>query len=53
MQKYKCVVCGYVYDPAEGDTDNDVAPGTTFEHLPVDWECPLCGVGKEEFTPED
>lgn len=51
--KYVCGVCGYVYDPAEGDPDNDIAAGTTFEALPDDWVCPLCGIGKEEFSPEE
>ena len=49
MQKYVCLVCGYVYDPAEGDPDNDIAPGTKFEDIPDDWVCPICGAGKEEF----
>jgi len=53
IMKYVCGVCGYVYDPAEGDPDNDIAAGTTFEALPDDWVCPLCGIGKDEFTPED
>ncbi len=49
MDKYVCVVCGYVYDPAEGDPDGGIAPGTAFEDIPDDWVCPLCGVGKEDF----
>lgn len=49
MKKYVCVICGYVYDPAAGDPDNGIAPGTAFEDLPADWVCPLCGVGKEDF----
>ncbi|MBN2536841.1 rubredoxin [candidate division WOR-3 bacterium] len=53
MKKYVCVVCGYVYDPAEGDPDNDVDPGTAFENLPDDWVCPVCGAGKDQFEPED
>ena len=53
MKKYTCDVCGYVYDPAAGDPDNGVAPGTSFDNLPGNWECPLCGVGKEDFSPED
>jgi len=52
MEKYKCNICGYIYDPAEGDVDNGVQPQTTFGDVPVDWTCPLCGVGKEEFSPE-
>lgn len=49
MKKYQCIVCGYVYDPAVGDPDHGIDPGTAFEELPEDWTCPLCGVGKEEF----
>ena len=51
MTKYVCKVCGYIYDPGEGDPDNGVAPGTAFEALPDDWVCPLCAVGKDEFEP--
>ncbi len=51
MKKYECEVCGYVYDPAKGDPDNGIAPGTAFEDLPDDWVCPLCGVGKDQFKP--
>ena len=49
MKKYKCNVCGYIYDPLEGDPDGGIPPGTPFEDLPGDWVCPVCGVGKEEF----
>ena len=49
--KYECEPCGYVYDPATGDPDNGIEPGTAFEDLPEDWVCPLCGAGKEEFSP--
>ncbi len=49
MNKYECLVCGYIYDPAEGDPDNGVAPGTAFENVPDDWVCPVCGVEKAEF----
>ena len=52
MQKYVCDACGYVYDPAEGDPDSGIAPGTSFDALPEDWVCPLCGVGKDQFSPE-
>ena len=51
MGKYVCDVCGYVYDPADGDPENGVDPGTSFEDLPDDWVCPECGVGKDEFSP--
>ena len=47
--KYECIICGYIYDPAEGDPDNDIAPGVSLEDLPDDWVCPLCGAGKEDF----
>jgi len=53
MKKWRCVVCSYVYDPATGDPDNGVPPGTSFENIPDDWVCPLCGAGKEEFEPAD
>lgn len=50
MAKYVCDVCGYEYDPAVGDPDNGIAAGTAFEALPEDWVCPLCGVGKDQFS---
>ena len=50
--KYQCEPCGYIYDPAEGDPDNGIAPGTAFEDLPADWVCPMCGVGKEDFSEQ-
>ena len=50
MKKYECDPFGYVYDPAEGDPDNGIAPGTAFEDLPEDWVCPICGAGKEDFS---
>lgn len=53
MKKYICIPCGYEYDPAEGDPDSGVASGTTFEDIPEDWVCPLCGVGKDMFEPID
>ena len=49
MDKWNCVVCGYVYDPEAGDEDNDIPPGTAFEDLPEDWTCPVCSVDKEAF----
>jgi rubredoxin len=51
MQKYQCTVCGYVYDPEEGDPEGGVAPGTPFEEVPEDWYCPVCGVYKNDFEP--
>ncbi len=53
MQKYVCDVCGYIYDPEEGDASSGIAPGTSFDDLPSDWLCPLCDVGKEEFSVTD
>ena len=50
--KYTCNVCGYVYDEAEGDPDNGIAPGTKWEDLSDDFACPLCGVSKDNFTGE-
>jgi rubredoxin len=49
MDKWECLVCGYVYDPAEGDSDTGIPPGTSFEALPNDWICPDCGAGKDMF----
>jgi rubredoxin len=49
MSKYRCKICGYIYDPAEGDPDGNVPPGTLFENLPEDWKCPVCGAAKEDF----
>lgn len=52
MEKYVCIVCGWVYDPAVGDPDNGIKPGTPFAELPDDWVCPECGVGKDMFEPQ-
>jgi rubredoxin len=49
MDKYRCIVCGYIYDPLKGDPDNGVAAGTAFKDLPDNWVCPECGVGKDSF----
>lgn len=51
MQKWECSVCGHIYDPAEGDPDSGIVPGTTFEDLPDNWVCPVCGAEKSEFKP--
>jgi len=53
MKKYRCLVCGHVYDPEEGDPDTGIPPGTAFEDLPDDWYCPVCGAGKEDFEVDD
>lgn len=52
MERYVCSVCGYVYDPEEGDPDNGVEPGTAFADVPDDWTCPVCGATKDLFEPE-
>lgn len=49
MKKYKCVVCGYIYDPELGDPDGGIAAGTDFKDIPNDWICPVCGVDKSQF----
>ena len=49
MEKFKCTVCGYEYDPAKGDPDNGISAGTPFDKLPEDWVCPVCSVGKDSF----
>jgi len=49
MAKYKCSVCGYIYDPEKGDPDGGIKPGTPFEQIPDDWVCPVCGAAKSEF----
>jgi rubredoxin len=51
MQKYRCLVCGYIYDPSLGDPENDIPPDTPFEELPDDWVCPECGAEKDMFRP--
>ena len=53
MQKYRCTVCSYVYDPALGDPTQEISAGAPFEDLPDDWTCPECGVGKDAFEPEE
>lgn len=52
MDKYVCGVCGYVYDPENGDSAGGIEPGTPWEDLPDDYTCPLCGVGKDQFRKE-
>ena len=49
MDKYRCIPCGWLYDPAKGDPENGIAAGTPFEELPEDWCCPLCGAYKSQF----
>lgn len=49
MKKFRCKICGYVYDPEKGDPDNGIEPGTPFEKIPNDWVCPVCGATKDQF----
>lgn len=49
MDKWQCIICGYIYDPALGDPDNGINPGTSFEELPEEWLCPECGAEKDQF----
>lgn len=53
MKKYKCGVCGYVYDPEKGVPDSGTAPGIAFEDLQEDWVCPVCGSPKSKYRPLD
>ena len=53
MKKYICLPCGYIYNPEVGDPDEDIEPGTSFEDLPEDWVCPVCGEDKNHFAPLD
>lgn len=51
MKKYRCSMCGYIYDPKLGDPERNISPNTPFEELPDDWTCPICGVDKSYFNP--
>ncbi len=53
MKKFVCDVCGYIYDPELGDPDNSIEPGTSFDALPDDWVCPMCGASKGDFSTVD
>ncbi len=53
MAKYRCTFCGYIYDPELGDPDGGVKPGISFEEIPDDWVCPVCGVAKSEFVKKE
>lgn len=50
LDSYRCTVCGYIYNPAVGDSAHGIKPKTAFEDLPADWKCPRCGVGKSRFV---
>ena len=49
FKKYECVICGFIYDEAEGLPDDGIAPGTKWADIPDDWECPDCGISKSDF----
>jgi rubredoxin len=53
MKKFRCIICGYLYDEENGDPNSGIEPGTSFEEIPDDWLCPVCGAGKGEFTEMD
>ena len=53
MDRFKCVVCGYIYDPQDGDPSGGIEAGTSFNDLPTDYICPVCGAGKDEFVKYD
>jgi rubredoxin len=50
-KRYRCLVCEHIYDPALGDPDTGIAPGTRFEDIPDTWYCPNCGASKADFEP--
>ncbi|MEM2947333.1 MAG: rubredoxin [Candidatus Bathyarchaeia archaeon] len=50
MEKWECIICGYVYDPEVGDPGHGIKPGTPFEALPENWVCPVCGAPKDQFV---
>jgi rubredoxin len=52
MDKWVCTICGYIYDPAVGDDEGGIPAGTSFEDLPDDWTCPICGAGKDDFEKQ-
>lgn len=53
QRKYRCIICSHIYDPAEGDPEAGIAPGTAFEDSPDTWVCPDCGASKADFEPMD
>lgn len=50
-KRYRCTICAHVYDPAQGDPDSEIQPGTPFENLPESWVCPECGAMKADYEP--
>jgi rubredoxin len=53
MNQYRCTVCGYIYNPEDGDPDSNIPPGTPFEEIPDEWKCPVCGAPKAAFEKID
>jgi rubredoxin len=53
MERYVCLICGYIYDEEQGDPDSGVDPGTKWDDVPDDWVCPVCGAGKDDFEKEE
>jgi len=53
MDRYKCTICGYVYDPENGDPASGIKQGTSFEDLPDSWVCPICGATKDQFEKSE
>ena len=51
LMKNECLRCGWIYDPAEGDPDGGIKPGTPFKDIPNSWKCPVCGASKSDFAP--
>lgn len=49
MEKYKCIICGYIYNPEKGDLSSNIEPNTSFVNLPDSWLCPFCDADKEQF----
>jgi rubredoxin len=52
-EKWECTVCGYIYDPKIGDPEHGIEPGTSFQALPDDWVCPVCGAPKDQFVRKE
>ncbi|MBM4400346.1 MAG: rubredoxin [Crenarchaeota archaeon] len=52
MDKWECIVCGYIYNPERGDPEHNIQPGTLFEQLPESWTCPVCGAPKSQFVKQ-
>jgi len=53
LEKWECIVCGYIYDPEVGDLEHGIKPGIPFEALPENWVCPVCGVPKDQFIKKE